>query len=52
MNVLSRVIDKVFNDEPETPFDYEPSDLDLVEPDTYTKPDLGDAESSMKPPQP
>jgi hypothetical protein len=50
MNVIQKVIDKVFNDEPLTPFDYEPSDLSLVPADLYRTPDLGDAESSMKPP--
>ncbi len=46
MNRLQHLVDRYLNDEHAEPFDYEPADQSLVEPDEYTTPDVGDAESA------
>ncbi len=48
MNRLQILADRLLNDEHAEPFDYEPADQSLVEADTYTTPDVGDAESAVK----
>lgn len=46
MNLFDRLKERVLNDEPETPFDAEPSDLDLVDADEYdASDDVGDEAS-------
>ncbi len=49
MNRFQQLVDRFLNDEKDEAFDYEPADQSLVEPDTYTTPDVGDAESAVKP---
>ncbi len=48
MNRFQLLVDRLLNDEHPEPFDYEPADQSLVEPDTYTTPDVGDADSAVK----
>jgi hypothetical protein len=51
VNAVQRLIDRVLNDEHPVPFDYEPANLDLVEPDAYDEsmPDEGDDLSGARP---
>lgn len=44
MNLYHRICERVLNDEPQVPFDAEPSDLTLIDPDDYDpRADVGDS---------
>lgn len=49
MKRLQMLTDRVFDDEPVEPFDYEPEDLALIDADEAV-PDVGDDKSGTPPP--